>query len=216
MDLVDWDEGEFDCIVKELAEYVEALPTPVPVVAFPISALLGDNVVDGSRTRRGTTARAAGLAGDVRRRPGVVEIASPSRRAAGDPPAGLRLPRLRRPAGRRPLRVGDAVTVLPSGRRSTVSAMQRFGRDVDVRRPPARRSRSRWPTRRRRPRRRPRRWARRRRRSRSSGHMCWMIDQPLQPGPLVVQARHPRRSGDRRRDRVPPRPRHARTATTPS
>jgi bifunctional enzyme CysN/CysC len=45
MDLVEWDEGEFDSVAKDLAGYVEALPTPVPVIAFPISALHGDNVV---------------------------------------------------------------------------------------------------------------------------------------------------------------------------
>ena len=48
MDLVDWDEGEFDSVAKDLAGYVEALPTPVPVFAFPISALHGDNVVEVS------------------------------------------------------------------------------------------------------------------------------------------------------------------------
>ena len=55
----------FDRIAKELAEYVDALPTPVPVVAFPISALLGDNVVDAS-DRHAVVRRpgAARLAGD--------------------------------------------------------------------------------------------------------------------------------------------------------
>ena len=48
MDLVDWDQGTFDRIAKETAEYVQALPNPVPVTAIPISALLGDNVVDRS------------------------------------------------------------------------------------------------------------------------------------------------------------------------
>ena len=35
MDLIDWDEAEFDCIAKEVIEYVQALPTPVPVVGHP-------------------------------------------------------------------------------------------------------------------------------------------------------------------------------------
>ena len=29
MDLISWDEAEFDCIAKEVSEYVQALPTPV-------------------------------------------------------------------------------------------------------------------------------------------------------------------------------------------
>src|SRR3954449_4144459 len=44
MDLIEWDEAEFTCIAKEVDEYVRALPTPVPVQAFPVSALHGDNV----------------------------------------------------------------------------------------------------------------------------------------------------------------------------
>ena len=48
MDLVDWDEGVFEVIVKEATAYVEGLPDPVAVTAFPISALDGDNVVDRS------------------------------------------------------------------------------------------------------------------------------------------------------------------------
>ena len=30
------DRSEFDAVVKDLAGYVEALPTPVPVISFPI------------------------------------------------------------------------------------------------------------------------------------------------------------------------------------
>ena len=44
-----------------------------------------------------------------------------------------------------------------------------------------------------------------------SGHVCWMIDQPLRAGSaLLVQARHARRPRRRRRRGVPPRPAHAR------
>ena len=59
MDLVDWDEGEFDRVVKELDEYVDgAADARCRSSPFPISALLGDNVVDAlGATRRGTTAR---------------------------------------------------------------------------------------------------------------------------------------------------------------
>ncbi len=48
MDLVAWDESVFHRIVTEVESFVGALPNPVPVTAIPISALLGDNVVDAS------------------------------------------------------------------------------------------------------------------------------------------------------------------------
>ncbi len=101
MDLVDFDEAVFDVIVKELSEYVDALPTPVPVVAFPISALLGDNVVDASPSTPWYDGPA--LLSWLEQ----VDVdtegigADPPRRAAGHPAAGVGLPRLRRAVGRR-------------------------------------------------------------------------------------------------------------------
>jgi sulfate adenylyltransferase subunit 1 len=126
MDLVEWDEGEFDSVVKDLAGYVEALPTPVPVVSFPISALHGDNVValsDRSPWYAGVSLL------------DWLETFDDSARA--EAPARLDVQRVIRPqgsdfrgfAGRLAgggLRVGDPVTVLPSGRSSTVSGIQRF------------------------------------------------------------------------------------------
>jgi sulfate adenylyltransferase large subunit len=130
MDLVDWDEGEFDSVAKDLAGYVEALPTPVPVFAFPISALNGDNVVeisDRSPWYEGTPllewletfdaipsdVTSARL--DVQRviRPQGSDFRGFAGRLAGGA-----------------LAVGDSVTVMPSGRSSVVSGIQRFGRDI--------------------------------------------------------------------------------------
>ena len=48
MDLVGWDQGEYERISKEVQAFVEGLPHPVPVYSIPMSALLGDNVVDAS------------------------------------------------------------------------------------------------------------------------------------------------------------------------
>ena len=111
------------------------------------------------------------------------------------------------------LAIGDAVTVLPSGRTSTISGLQRFGRevicasageaitveladDIDVR---------------------PRRRARARRRAATDitaqhdrvGRRSRLLDDRPPAAArlaLVVQARHPRRAGVRRLDRVAPRP----------
>jgi sulfate adenylyltransferase large subunit len=131
MDLVEWDEGEFDSVTKDLAGYVEALPTPVPVVAFPISALHGDNVVSVS-------AASPWYAGP----PLLDWLETFDASGRTEVPARLDVQRVIRPqgsdfrgfAGRLAggdLTVGDAVTVLPSGRTSTVTGIQRFGRDVD-------------------------------------------------------------------------------------
>ena len=133
MDLVDWDAGVFDVIVKEAVAYVEALPDPVDVVAFPISALEGDNVVDRSD-------RAPWYAGSALL-PWLEQfdaVASTDERHG----ARLDVQRVLRPqgsdyrgyAGRLAdgqLSVGDVVTVLPSGRRSTVVGLQRHGAAVD-------------------------------------------------------------------------------------
>jgi sulfate adenylyltransferase large subunit len=181
MDLVEWDEGEFDSVAKDLAGYVEALPTPVPVHAFPISALHGDNVVEVSE-------RSPWYAG-----PSLLEwLEVFDESVVIDSPARLDVQRVIRPhgtdfrgfAGRLAggsLRVGDTVTVLPSGRSSTVSGIQRFGRDItvanvgqavtvsladeiDVARGDVLVAGAELST------------------ELVSGHVCWMIDQPLREG----------------------------------
>ncbi|MEY2583677.1 MAG: sulfate adenylyltransferase subunit 1 [Ilumatobacteraceae bacterium] len=181
MDLVEWDEGEFDSVVKDLAGYVEALPTPVPVVAFPISALRGDNVVTESAHSpwyEGTTLLDwletfdASTVAQVAPRLDVQRVIRPQgsdfRGFAGRLAGGS-------------LSVGDQVTVLPNGHTSTVSGIQRFGRDIsvatagqaiavtladtiDVARGDVLVAGIESPT------------------EVVSGHVCWMIDQPLREG----------------------------------
>ena len=182
MDLVDWDEGEFDSVAKDLAGYVEALPTPVPVVAFPISALHGDNVVTVSDHSPWYDGPALLDWLETFDASGIVVT-----------PARLDVQRVIRPqgsdfrgfagrlSGGSSLSVGDAVTVLPSGRTSTVSGIQRFGReilvaatgqaitvsledDIDVARGDVLVVGAASPT------------------EAVSGHLCWMIDQPLREG----------------------------------
>ncbi len=132
MDLVEWDEGVFNRIAKEVAAYVDALPTPVPVVPFPISALLGDNVVEPST-------QAPWFDGG----PLLAWLETFDEGVQASHVARLDVQRVIRPqgsdfrgyAGRLSggeLRPGDAVTVQPSGRRSTVASVQRFGRDLEV------------------------------------------------------------------------------------
>ncbi len=132
MDLVGWDEGLFDVIVKEATAYIDELPSPVPTVAFPISALHGDNVVDRS-------AHSAWHHGPALL-PWLEEFDTTSG-ADGRREARLDVQRVLRPqgsdyrgyAGRLadgPLAVGDPITVLPSGRRSTVVGLRRHGASV--------------------------------------------------------------------------------------
>jgi sulfate adenylyltransferase large subunit len=142
MDLVDWDEGEFLSITKEVHEFVEALPRPVPVVAFPISALLGDNVVDASAN---TPWYEGGplLAWLEEFETGDDAVVGANGTAGANGAPRLDVQRVIRPhgsdfrgfAGRLAdgrLAVGDSVVVQPSGRTSTVVGLQRFGRDIEV------------------------------------------------------------------------------------
>ena len=154
MDLVGWDEGEFLSITKEVHEFVEALPRPVPVVSFPISALLGDNVVVASTNTPWYDGGA--LLGWLEhfetgehRQPGQPGQPDEHFETGENEPVGavgvprLDVQRVIRPhgsdfrgfAGRLAdgrLAVGDAIVVQPSGRTSTIVGLQRFGRDIDV------------------------------------------------------------------------------------
>ncbi|MER7986452.1 GTP-binding protein [Streptomyces noursei] len=135
MDLVDYQESVFAAIAEEFTAYAGSLGVP-EVTAIPISALAGDNVVTPSSTM------------DWYGGPTVLEhletvpvVADPS-----DDPARFPVQYVIRPqtaehrdyrgyAGQIAsgvLRVGDAVTVLPSGRTSTVEGIDALGRSVDV------------------------------------------------------------------------------------
>ena len=135
MDLIEWDETEFDHIAKEVDEYVRALPTPVPVTAIPMSALLGDNVVDGS-------AHTPWYDGPPLLQL-LEEFDAEPRLEVG---ARVHVQRVIRPQGGEfadfrgyagvlsggRLEVGDRVTVQPAGVTTTVKALHRAGRAVDA------------------------------------------------------------------------------------
>ncbi|WP_030018853.1 sulfate adenylyltransferase subunit 1 [Streptomyces monomycini] len=135
MDLVDYTEPVFAAIAAEFTTYAASLGVP-EITAIPISALAGDNVVTPSTNM------------DWYGGPTVLEhletvpvVADPSEDPARFPvqyvirPQTPELPDYRGYAGQIAsgvLRVGDAVTVLPSGRTSTVEALDVLGEAVDV------------------------------------------------------------------------------------
>ncbi|MBU3689359.1 MAG: sulfate adenylyltransferase [Acidimicrobiales bacterium mtb01] len=133
MDLVDWSRTVFDDIVAEVTEHIGLLPYPLEVDSIPLSALLGENVVDrGSMMPwyegpsllehlediepRRSEASGARLAVQYVIRPHGVEHHD-YRGFAGRLFGGS-------------LAVGDEVTVLPGGRTSKISALSRAGVDV--------------------------------------------------------------------------------------
>ena len=132
MDLVDWSQQRFDAIVAEFARHATRFGIE-DVVAVPVSALFGDNVVDRSD-------RAAWYAG-----PTLLEHLESVPVGTDPSTQPLRLPvqyviRPRTPehpdyrgyAGRLAsgvVRPGDRVTVLPSGRTTTVEAIDRTAAD---------------------------------------------------------------------------------------
>ena len=192
MDLVEYDEAVFEQIVDDLTDWTARLD--IPDVSFiPISALLGDNVVDRSTddalVRRAAAALPPRARGD-RARPQPRPGALPG--PVGDPAEqrrAPRLPRLRRDGRRRACCIaGDEVVVLPSGQRTEIDC------DRDVRRPGRHRvpddvgdragrrttSTSRAATCSSRPTIRPRR-------DRELDAMvCWMGETPLRPGARLV------------------------------
>ncbi|MCA1219024.1 sulfate adenylyltransferase subunit 1 [Streptomyces sp. 8L] len=135
MDLVDYAEPVFARIASAFTSYAESLGVP-EVTAIPISALAGDNVVEpsahmdwygGPTVLEHLESVPAGhdLADCPARFPVqyVIRPQSPShpdyRGYAGQIASGV-------------LRVGDAVTVLPSGRTSTVEGIDALGESVSV------------------------------------------------------------------------------------
>ncbi len=135
MDLVDYSEEVFASIAEEFTRYAASLGVP-EITAVPISALVGDNVVTPSAhmdwyggptvlEHLETVAVTDDPSDDPARFPVqyVIRPQTPEhpdyRGYAGQIASGL-------------LRVGQPVTVLPSGRTSTIEALDVLGRSVDV------------------------------------------------------------------------------------
>ncbi|MFJ7997682.1 sulfate adenylyltransferase subunit 1 [Streptomyces sp. NPDC096310] len=139
MDLVDYAEPVFAAIAEKFAAYSRELGIP-ETTAIPISALVGDNVVEPSAhmdwyggptvlEHLETVPVAHELATAQARFPVQYVIrpqsaAHPDYRGyAGQIAAGT-------------FRVGEQVTVLPSGRTSTIEAIDALGRSVEAARAP--------------------------------------------------------------------------------
>jgi bifunctional enzyme CysN/CysC/sulfate adenylyltransferase subunit 1 len=134
MDLVDFDQATYERVVAEVGSHVSVLPEPIDLVAIPISALHGDNVVDESE-------RLSWYDG-----PSLLELLE-TIDVSHDVSIGGRLAVqwVIRPHGRDhhdyrgfagrvsggSFSVGEEVVVLPSGRRSRISGIDRGGESTD-------------------------------------------------------------------------------------
>ncbi|MEU9210529.1 GTP-binding protein [Streptomyces sp. NPDC048415] len=135
MDLVDYREPAFAAIAEEFTSYAASLGVK-EVVAIPISALAGDNVVEPSAhmdwyggptlLEHLETVPAVGDPSEGPARFPVQYVIRPQsaechdyRGYAGQLASGV-------------LRVGDAVTVLPSGHTTTVGAIDVLGKEADI------------------------------------------------------------------------------------
>lgn len=135
MDLVAYAEPVFAAIAEEFTAYAASLGVP-EITAIPISALAGDNVVEPSAhmdwyhgptvlEHLETVPASHDLAHCPARFPVQYVIRPQSaehpdyRGYAGQISSGI-------------LRVGDPVTVLPSGRTSTVAGIDALGEEVDI------------------------------------------------------------------------------------
>ncbi|MGW5296609.1 sulfate adenylyltransferase subunit 1, partial [Streptomyces bacillaris] len=135
MDLVDYAEPVFASIAEEFTAYAASLGVP-EITAIPISALAGDNVVEPSAhmdwyggptvlehletvpVSHDLTACHARLPVQYVIRPQTAE--HPDYRGyAGQIAAGV-------------FRVGEAVSVLPSGRTTTITGIDALGESVDI------------------------------------------------------------------------------------
>ena len=135
MDLVDWDQVRFDDIVAEFTRHATRFGIE-DVVAVPVSALFGDNVVDRSE-------RAAWYTGPtlLEHLEAVPVGIDPSTQPLRMPvqyvirPQSAEHPDYRGYAGRLAsgvVRPGDAVAVLPNGRTTTVVGIDRARADGSV------------------------------------------------------------------------------------
>ncbi len=130
MDTVEWSRAAYERVVTEVRALARVLGA-ASVVAVPVSALYGDNVVERS-------ARAPWYGG-----PTVLEALEASDAGAWERSCGSRLPIqwvLRQPGGGRTyaglvageaLRVGDAVTLLPAGIETSIRSIRFGGRSLD-------------------------------------------------------------------------------------
>jgi bifunctional enzyme CysN/CysC len=139
MDLVDWSQDAFDAIVEQFTDFAAKLEV-TDITFIPISALLGDNVVD--RSKNMPWYEGSPLLYHLEH----VHIASD--RNLIDPrfpvqwvvrPGGDEHHDYRAYAGQMAggvLRVGDEVVVLPSGARSSIHAIDTFDGPVEQAFPP--------------------------------------------------------------------------------
>ncbi|MGW2835135.1 sulfate adenylyltransferase subunit 1 [Streptomyces sp. NPDC001286] len=135
MDLVDYRESVFAAIAEEFTAYATELGVP-EVTAIPISALAGDNVVEPSATMdwyAGPTVlehlESVPAAHDPRHCPARLPVQYVIR------PQSAEHPDYRGYAGQiaaGSFRVGEAVTVLPSGRASRIAGIDLLGEPVDA------------------------------------------------------------------------------------
>ena len=129
MDLVDFDEGVFDRIVADFTDF--AAPLDLENVTFiPISALEGDNVVD--RSTRMPWYEGQSLLDHLEQVQILRDLDHADARFPVQwviQPSAARAPDYRGYAGRvagGALRPGDEVVVLPSGRRTSVAAIDSY------------------------------------------------------------------------------------------
>jgi sulfate adenylyltransferase subunit 1 len=130
MDLVDWDPAVFTATAEDVATYAKGLGVD-DVTAVPVSALHGDNIVDRS-TRSpwydGPTLLQHLEEVQVGREPAREPLRYPVQYVLRD--NGVRWYAGQLASG--VLRPGDEVTVLPSGQRTKVVAVDRLGRRTDI------------------------------------------------------------------------------------
>ncbi|PBC60409.1 sulfate adenylyltransferase [Streptomyces sp. Tue6028] len=134
MDLVDYDEATFERIVEDFAGHAaeSGLPGFTPV---PVSALRGDNVVERSAHMDWYTGPA------LLEHLETVPVASDESAAPARFPVQyvIRHGEVRHYAGQLvsgTLRVGDRVTVHPSGETSAIAGIDVLGREADIARAP--------------------------------------------------------------------------------
>ncbi|MFN0026935.1 MAG: sulfate adenylyltransferase subunit 1 [Acidimicrobiales bacterium] len=134
-DLIGWDEEVFRTVAKDAATFAAGLPWPIEVIAVPISALLGDNVVEPSPNLDWFEGPAllpllesidATLPPTGAARLAVQWVIAPDAAAGRE----ARLVAGQLEGGT--LSVGQDVVLLPSGRTSTVAAIDLFGEPIGM------------------------------------------------------------------------------------